>query len=1019
MTPAGQKSALSPELTRGDFAGDRMTHRDGTPSSHGSRSKHLAAIASFAAIFVFTNVSSSQDWVVQNSGVSLLLHDIVFVDGLKGWAVGRSGTIIHTTDGGESWSSQVSGTTTILHSVSFVDSLTGWVVGENAPGVTTILHTTNGGNTWTPQGGITGTFLGCHFINQTTGWIVGGRGRIAHTTNGGTSWTVQHSQQDQLLFEIHFLDDSTGYVAGQTGSAPRTALMFSTTNGGVTWNSLGVGGENGLQSVFFTDYLNGWAVGWFGELIHTTDGGSTWVPQESGRTDELLFSVFFNTPTSGWVVGGESGCDLVNCDSLLGEQNIILRTINSGTTWTTFPVNLPNQAHWTKIFFLSPDTGWIVGAGGTILRTNNGTAGSLFPPDQISLVSPLEGAIVVSDSAELRWNRSSPEVDVYWVEYDDDSLFASSVVDSTLIDTVTTLHTLVDGTRYFWKVRAHNSSGWGAFSEARSFTVDIPPGLPPPPVLVSPVDGSEGVPIMVELLWLSLVGVSEDSLRYHVEISEDSLFLTLRQTDSTLTDTTFQVDSLNVATRYYWRVRGKNITGSGPWSTVWDFKTIVPPPDQVSLVSPLEGAVVVSDSAELRWNNAEPEVDLYWVEYDDDSLFTSSTIDSTLIDTVATVLSLLDGTRYFWKVRAHNSSGWGAFSEVRSFTVDIPTTVLPTPSLVSPVDGATSQPTSVLLVWHSVESTETPERTEPRTQQRVASSGRMKIALRQEERLGLEDEPTEFVGEDTINYHIQLSNDSNFSTIVVEDSAFTDTTYQAAPLSFSTQYYWRVKATKENGASAWSAVWAFTTMNPPIPCSELSRLRGRCLGGGSIQVIVILRNTSHTGETMVATIDGTPYTLIVASNGRAQITVGGFGAGTHVVQLVNPAGCFNPLNVSCTGTRVGGEMVEEVVQNVLALDGSDQDLLMDELPATTTLVGIYPNPFNPRVTIHFHLAADAFVDLKIFDLLGREVAGLADEYLSVGKYSMQWDASGQASGVYFCRFHIGNLTQFRKLLLMK
>lgn len=65
------------------------------------------------------------------------------MDGDTGWVVGESGTILHTTDGGNSWSAQNSGTSNWLYSVRFADANTGWAVGEHG----TILHTKNGGYT--------------------------------------------------------------------------------------------------------------------------------------------------------------------------------------------------------------------------------------------------------------------------------------------------------------------------------------------------------------------------------------------------------------------------------------------------------------------------------------------------------------------------------------------------------------------------------------------------------------------------------------------------------------------------------------------------------------------------------------------------------------------------------------------------------------------------------------------------------------------------------------------------------
>ena len=63
----------------------------------------------------------------------------------------------------------------------------------------------------------------------------------------------------------------------------------------------------------------------------------------------------------------------------------------------------------------------------------------------------------------------------------------------------------------------------------------------------------------------------------------------------------------------------------------------------------------------------------------------------------------------------------------------------------------------------------------------------------------------------------------------------------------------------------------------------------------------------------------------------------------------------------------------------------------------------YPNPFNPTTTVRYHLSENSFVTVKIFDILGREVATLANGLQVGGTYAIQWDGAGMPSGVYLCR----------------
>ena len=93
--------------------------------------------------------------------------------------------------------------------------------------------------------------------------------------------------------------------------------------------------------------------------------------------------------------------------------------------------------------------------------------------------------------------------------------------------------------------------------------------------------------------------------------------------------------------------------------------------------------------------------------------------------------------------------------------------------------------------------------------------------------------------------------------------------------------------------------------------------------------------------------------------------------------------------------------------------------LSREVPDGFALNQNYPNPFNPITTITFKIASEGFTTVKIFDVLGREVATLMSENLSAGSYSVQWDATDVQSGVYFYKLQSGNYSETKKLMLMK
>jgi hypothetical protein len=89
------------------------------------------------------------------------------------------------------------------------------------------------------------------------------------------------------------------------------------------------------------------------------------------------------------------------------------------------------------------------------------------------------------------------------------------------------------------------------------------------------------------------------------------------------------------------------------------------------------------------------------------------------------------------------------------------------------------------------------------------------------------------------------------------------------------------------------------------------------------------------------------------------------------------------------------------------------------LPTRAELLQNYPNPFNPTTTIGFKVQVSGFVILKVFDLLGREVASLVNEKMQPGSYERTFDGGDLASGLYFYRMTSGSFTDVKKLILLR
>ncbi len=98
---------------------------------------------------------------------------------------------------------------------------------------------------------------------------------------------------------------------------------------------------------------------------------------------------------------------------------------------------------------------------------------------------------------------------------------------------------------------------------------------------------------------------------------------------------------------------------------------------------------------------------------------------------------------------------------------------------------------------------------------------------------------------------------------------------------------------------------------------------------------------------------------------------------------------------------------------------SDVDDSNNGQPIDYVLYQNYPNPFNPSTTISFSIPVQGNVSLKIFNVIGQEVAALVNENLSTGNYSFNWNASNQPSGIYFYNLQTGNFVETKKMILLK
>ncbi len=127
-----------------------------------------------------------------------------------------------------------------------------------------------------------------------------------------------------------------------------------------------------------------------------------------------------------------------------------------------------------------------------------------------------------------------------------------------------------------------------------------------------------------------------------------------------------------------------------------------------------------------------------------------------------------------------------------------------------------------------------------------------------------------------------------------------------------------------------------------------------------------------------------------------------------------PLGVFAAQNNNATVVLVGWDKIFNKIKEA-ATDVKSQGVIPDGFK----LFQNYPNPFNPTTTIMYTIHRPGFVDLTIFDVLGRKVATLTNDNQIAGDYSVKFDGSGLSSGIYIYRLKVNDFTSFKKLVLMK
>jgi len=187
-----------------------------------------------------------------------------------------------------------------------------------------------------------------------------------HSALAQDNWFWQNPfPNGNRLNDVHVFDQNTAIAVGDFGR------VMKTNNGGASWSEQNnAGGAFILNSVSFINADTGWAVGrdeyFRGYLLKTTNGGASWVTQKIAEPgSEDFYSVHFIDAKTGWAVGYDRHI-------FSGSFGIVYKTTDGGSTWSKLPEIGPANLFLYFVYFTDDSIGWAAGSGGTILKTTNG-----------------------------------------------------------------------------------------------------------------------------------------------------------------------------------------------------------------------------------------------------------------------------------------------------------------------------------------------------------------------------------------------------------------------------------------------------------------------------------------------------------------------------------------------------------------------------------------------------------------------------------------------------------------------
>ncbi len=448
----------------------------------------------------------------------------------------------------------------------------------------------------------------------------------------------------------------------------------------------------------------------------------------------------------------------------------------------------------------------------------------------------------------------------------------------------------------------------------------------------------------------------------------------------------------------------------------WEYvQSKLPVPEQVELLYPLDSADVEVDAQETKvlfnWNETHPVVINYALDISSDSNFSPIIFsDTSVLGTYHVSETLENNQKYWWRVKARNFVGWGPYSESRSFNtlfgnypgIDIMVVYTPAEEVSADFWGGID----LVIAQAMMTAQEVIYGSGVNTSIRLVHSGLISYTesgdgLLDIDRLtntndGYMDEVHQWRYSYAADLVVLLCNTGGMGWLLTDVNGRPD-------LGFSTS--------DVNGAYLDYSFIHELGHNMGMEHSRNQKIRPAPARGGLFEFSTGWRWIDKDGVKYASVMTYPEDALWVPVFSNPSIL---WGEGT-------PAGSYDPNDpyAPADNARTLREIKDVIAGYSSRLAPTFVERDPTQTPVEFSLGQNFPNPFNASTTISFSLPSKSFASLKVFDVIGREVATIVSEELPAGNYSRQWNAVNMTSGIYFYRLQAGSFTETKKLILLR